>query len=171
MRTTIIGPIVNRDNIEDLEQKIISVIMELPKPTTLIAGGSPLVDHISVLLFLRHRQQFPQLKLCLPARIDPKTGYFDSSTTDGKLLNEHHTNKSRKELVECIAAGAEVTIHNGILARNVEIINNCDMLIAASFSPNEPLPGTGTAWTWQIADPNKIDKKYINLHDIRSFDM
>ena len=171
MRTTIIGPIVNKDNIEDLEQKIINIIMELPKPAILIAGGSPLVDHISVLLFLRHRQQFPQLRLYLPARIDPKTGYFDKSTIDGKLLNDHHTDKSRRELVECIAAGAEIIMCNGIVARNIEIVNNCDMLVAASFSPDEPLPGTGTAWTWQIADPDKVDKKYINLHDIRSFHM
>lgn len=164
MRLAIVGPSVNTDNIPNLEQKMIDLVVKRYQSATLVSGGSALIDHVAVLLFLHHRQQFPHLKLYLPAKINVNTGYFDKETLDGRILNDNHIDKTRKELVECIKAGAEVIICEGFIMRNIGISSQCDVLLAASFHRNKPLPLTGTAFIWDLA--TNIEKKYINLHNI-----
>lgn len=123
--------------------------------TELISGGAAFSDHVAVQLFLDDDVKL--LSLHLPAELRP-SGF--TSTSDpydaGRVANHYHREFSKKvgidsitQLNQAVGAGAKVSVNlGGFKARNTDVANSADVLLAFTFGKGERLKESGTKDTW-----------------------
>ena len=135
----------------------------------LVSGGAAFVDHAAVVIA---KDKQCQLHLCLPAPWNAeKNEFFDTGEVDwrsnpGGTSNYYHRQFSKRvqrqslhDLAEMIPK-SKVDVEMGFHARNSQIAQEADLLLAYTFSDNADLPGSsGTLNTWnQSAAKKKIHK-------------
>jgi hypothetical protein len=151
-------------------------VKTLGPAVNLVSGGAAWSDHLAVLLFLNNCVS--SLSLYLPAVFaethflpDPK-----NFKNPGNIANFHHRKFSSKlgisslnQIQEAINKGANVfTNPDGFFARNADIANNVDALLAFTFSENtRPVHDSGTFHTWNLCTKPKV---HVRIQDIQDMD-
>jgi hypothetical protein len=130
-------------------------------------------DHIIIQLYLQgimSNNNIAGIDIYAPATFHfkdrSKPIEFNPKSIEGRRLNELHNYFSIAikqhtlfELRGALLLGAKLRVLAGFRERNLAIASNCDVLYALSFSElHQPIPGTGTAQTWTMAQSNKKKK-------------
>ena len=119
---------------------------------SLVSGGSSWADHTAVQLYLDGHADHLTLHLSCPWVA--KTCSFDPKAQEGRRLNQLHSAfwkaagvESLGQIGEAIAKGARTTVSPGFHARNREVAEEAEALLAFTFGQ----VGTegGTAYTWR----------------------
>ncbi|MFA6433015.1 MAG: hypothetical protein WCV82_04390 [Candidatus Paceibacterota bacterium] len=134
-----------------ISQAVIAVI----RPTGLISGGAAYADHAAVRMFLRG--EVGSLTLCLPSEwaghgFKERFDKFDA----GRTANHYHSLFSHaakidslSDIQQAIEKGAIVKVNSGgFKARNSDVANEADALLAFTFGLGPVLKDGGTADTW-----------------------
>ncbi len=133
-----------------------------PKDVILVSGGSAWADHVAVQLYLEGG--FGGFELYLPTEFDLSQKRYIHSH-EGQTLNKLFSECQAKtgsnvfEKLARVIGGTSVktVVRKGFLARNTLISENCDYLIAFTFSADVPKEG-GTFDTWKkTPHSNKIN--------------
>jgi len=163
--------------------------IETPKPLglglrldqcELVSGGSAWSDHVAVYMFLHQDYGVRALRLFLPCPfdLDKQCPRFSEKHPCGKRLNQLHRqynactgNNALLDVYCASALGASLQIPrttckvaaSAFYARNSQIANNCDVLIAFTWSPtSEPTDG-GTMNTWSKFRGSPAAKFHFSL--------
>lgn len=155
---------------------ISQAVVTILKPTELVSGGAAYADHVAIKFFLTAEANISRLTLHLPAELEKgkfKEGFdkFDA----GRTANYYHSIFSRNEgfdslaeIYEAINQTAEVHVNpSGFKARNTDVANSVDALLAFTFGSGEELKDSGTSDTWNkfLARRESLDKEYVHLGD------
>lgn len=162
MKLAIIGTAGRREDADILTRahwRMMCVIGRTVAVTTgateLVSGGAAYADHVAVQLFLDG--DVKRLSLHLPADLHP-SGF--ASTSDpydaGRVANHYHREFSKvagidslAQLNQAVGAGAKVSVNlNGFKARNTDVANSADVMLAFTFGQGERLKDSGTKDTW-----------------------
>lgn len=123
--------------------------------TGLVSGGAAYADHVAVALFLDG--SVPNLSLHFPVPLKP-SGFTAASfraNDAGGTANYYHAGFSKTckidsltELNQAVGAGAKVSVNlGGFKARNTDVANGSDTLLAFTFGSGAMLKDGGTADT------------------------
>lgn len=173
MRLAIVGTAGRRDDAARLNadmwlamrQKLLQVIdcLQTEKQCTvtdLISGGAAWGDHLAVDLFITRYTAFQTLTLCLPCDFDLQyRRYYEIAKhrgrVPGRILNYYHHRFSAAIKTQSLAELAlaiqhdqtKCVISDGLFARNTEIANRADALVAFTFGNRSMVKPGGTADT------------------------
>lgn len=134
----------------------------------LVSGGAAFSDHIAIKLYQKHPDKY-DLVLYFPCKFDPEKCQFEGNGP-GKSANFYHKRFSDlcgyDSLIEIgnIIKKENVTIiiGNGFHDRNMMIAQNCDFMIALTFSQSDSPEEGGTKDTWnKMVNGNKIHIRII----------
>ncbi|MCK9556329.1 hypothetical protein M0R36_11060 [bacterium] len=145
----------------------------------LISGGAAWSDHIAVNLYLKNVCN--SLILFLPCEF--KNGKYEEGSDykcPGNIANYYHKKFSDKikisslnQISEAINKGAAVNVNfNGFFARNLDIANKSDILLAfTNTEGNTPKKDSGTYHTWKNCKSLlKIHISISKLTDLLKFE-
>lgn len=131
---------------------VAQVTCKLLNATVLVSGGSAWSDHLSVQLYLD--DQVEDLILHLPCSWVETDMRFEatSQTSPGARLNESHSqftavtgSDSLSQISQAIAKGAEIHVNRGgFKARNTDVANDADAMLAFTFGDGPKVNGPGT---------------------------
>lgn len=130
--------------------------------TKLVSGGAAISDHVAVALYLDG--SVPALDLYLPAAFDAQTTCAFDKSQAGQRSQELHLQfesrlgvRSLSELGAAIRSGAAVTVNPaGFHARNAQVAEACDILLAFTFGDGPLLKDGGTKHTWDLFMARKL---------------
>lgn len=164
MRIAIIGSAGKNKTINKIDETVFRRMLTLTsyniskisngQEVTLVSGGAALGDHVAVALFLEKSEKSPikSLRLYLPAKWDESKCQYSPETAHGRLSNELHRQFGEKtkrntfqEIQSAMDIGAEVYVGNGFWARNKQVAQDCDAVIAWTFD-EKMSPGTKNTW-------------------------
>ncbi len=143
---------------------IAQTVATMTNATRLVSGGSSWSDHTAVSLYLEDTSKF-RLSLHLPAPFILKhpLPQFDHTVSDGRRLNELHQKFHETtgidpfmQLTKCVANSSpggtcDIKVNSGgFKARNVDVANEADVLLAFTFSGGALPADGGTAHTWGL---------------------
>ena len=154
---------------DEIKNLLISESYSL-KDFQLVSGGAAGADHLAISL---HKGAKYPLHLHLPCEWDYHEQMFINTHKDGDIANYWHKKFSLSMDVEenyslhslhNLFSESKITyeVHNGFLARNVEVAKS-NVVIALTWGRKEPPPG-GTAHTWKLAKTKK--RHHISLYDL-----
>lgn len=134
---------------------ISQVVAETLGARHLVSGGSAWMDHTCVQLYLDG--VVGHLKLHLPCHFQVQNASFDQASQEGRRLNDLHMafhqradSHSVLGIAAAIRKGAEIHVNpGGFKARNTDVANEADALLAFTFSGGALPKDGGTRDTWE----------------------
>jgi len=136
----------------------------------LVSGGAAWADHVAVSLALSVDGDAHQLRLYMPGPFDAQTGLIANSAcaqtanTLHRRFAEQTGIPSLANLVEAHMFGADIrSDERGFLARNRQIADSADYMIAFSWSSTpEPSDG-GTGHVWRAAKRRLDSTRMVHI--------
>lgn len=168
-RLGIIGTAGRKDDKEKLSCQIYELMCDAAQAviksrnyTHLVSGGAAWSDHVAVSMVLRDVVPADHLTLHLPAAFI--NNRFDDRSQDGRTANFYHLSFLQKsgidglaEIAEAVRRGAILTVNpKGFLARNIEVANDSDGLLAFTFGNGPP---------WKIKVYEDVSARAAGLKD------
>ena len=186
MRIAIVGTSGRGDNNEtenmtsELYAKMLEIAeqyllkaQELDDAVSLISGGAAWSDHLAVSLHLKYKVP---LILHLPCKFTDKFVPGDNSSKQwgtAKTANELHQKFSAVVGFDSLAQLEQVQktaikYGQGFLARNTQIVENADWLLAFSWSTSDKkiTGGTGDTWRKFIASKGSEYAVHVSLSNL-----
>lgn len=135
---------------------------------TLISGGAAWADHLAVDYFINNLKK-SRLELYLPSKFEDCK--FVGSK-HGEIANYYHKKFSDKtskrtllEIETAQVAGAKFYFYSNFFERNSHVAQNCDAMIAYTFSSSDESPADGgTSDTWKKCKSE--NKTHVNLNKL-----